>query len=56
MAEVGGSANRIAKARRPLVWMPIRAHAAEVGGFVRDGMPAMMGGGGMMEPGMMAGG
>ena len=33
----------------------IRAHAREVSGFVRDGMPAMMqgmmGGGGMMGPG-----
>lgn len=36
----------------------IRAHAAEVSGFVRDGMPAMMQemmGGGMMGPGGMVG-
>jgi hypothetical protein len=38
----------------------IRAHAREVTGFVRDGMPAMMqgmmgGGGGMMGPGEMMG-
>jgi hypothetical protein len=35
----------------------IRAHAREVSGFVRDGMPAMMqgtmGGGGLMGGGMM---
>jgi hypothetical protein len=37
----------------------IRAHAQEVSGFVREGMPAMMRGmmgpGGMMEPGRMMG-
>ncbi|OJZ75966.1 hypothetical protein BRW65_00435 [Mycobacterium paraffinicum] len=39
----------------PALTQAIRAHAQEVTGFVRDGMPAMMRGmmGGMMGPGMM---
>jgi hypothetical protein len=42
----------------PALTEAIRAHAREVSGFVRDGMPAMMqgmmgGSGGMMGPGMM---
>jgi hypothetical protein len=42
----------------PALTDAIRAHAREVSGFVRDGMPAMMqgmmgGSGGMMGPGMM---
>lgn len=41
----------------PAITEMIRAHAREVTGFVRDGMPAMMqqmmGPGGMMGPGMM---
>ena len=35
----------------PALTQAIRAHAQEVTGFVRDGMPPMMGG--MMGPGMM---
>jgi hypothetical protein len=40
----------------PALTQAIRAHAGEVTGFVRDGMPAMMRGmmgGDMMGPGMM---
>jgi len=39
----------------PALTQAIRAHAQEVTGFVRDGMPPMMRGmmGGMMGPGMM---
>ena len=40
----------------PALAQAIRAHAQEVTGFVRDGMPAMMQGmmgSGMMGPGMM---
>jgi hypothetical protein len=40
----------------PALTQAIRAHAGEVTGFVRDGMPPMMRGmmgGGMMGPGMM---
>jgi len=40
----------------PALTQAIRAHAQEVTGFVRDGMPAMMRGmmgSGMMGPGMM---
>jgi hypothetical protein len=39
----------------PALTQAIRAHAQEVSGFVRDGMPPMMRGmmGGMMGPGMM---
>lgn len=43
----------------PALVQAIRAHAQEVSGFVRDGMPAMMRGmmgGGMMGPGGMMGG
>lgn len=44
----------------PALTNVIRAHAEEVSGFVRDGMPAMMrgmmgGSGGMMGPGSMMG-
>jgi hypothetical protein len=40
----------------PVLTRAIRAHAQEVTGFVRDGMPPMMRGmmgSGMMGPGMM---
>ena len=42
-------------ADNPALTQAIRAHAQEVTGFVRDGMPPMMRGmmGGMMGPGMM---
>ncbi len=45
-------------AEDPRLVAAIRAHAREVSGFVRDGMPAMMGpmmGGGMMGGGRMGG-
>jgi hypothetical protein len=37
-------------AEDPVIIRAIREHAREVTGFVRDGMPAMMGPGGMMGP------
>ena len=43
-------------AEDPVIIQAIRGHAREVTGFVREGMPAMMGqmmGPGMMGPGMM---